>query len=146
MKKLIDEEVHNTNYRNLFKKEYEIGSSIPHPNLTEYISLNEDENGYYILMEYICGKTLDNVINEDPEYFSRHDNADRFFTQLLGAIEALHSHNVVYSDLKPSNIMITQVNHNVKLIDLGFCFVDAYSRTAGTTQKFAAPDTMIFLK
>lgn len=140
MKRLKDEDSSNANYRYLFRKEFETGQQISHPNLAKYEGLHDDDNGYYILMEYICGKTLDEVISDDPQYFSRHDNADRFFAQLLSAIEALHSHNVVHSDIKPSNIMITQVNHNVKLIDLGFCFVDAYSRTTGSTPNFAAPE------
>ncbi len=85
-------------------------------------------------------ETLDCFIASHPDYFSSQKNLSRFSNQLLSALKCLHENHVVYSDLKPQNIMITQVNNDVVLIDLGFCFADAYSRTVGTTQRFAAPE------
>lgn len=143
MKKLKDEFAGNPTYRSLLKKEFETGTAINHPNLTQYVSLNDDDSGYYILMENIVGETLDRFIVSHPDYFKSRRNLDRFFNQLLGVMNSLHESRVVYSDLKPQNIMVTQVNSDVKLIDLGFCYTDAYTNTAGTTKEFSAPEQTI---
>ncbi len=140
MKQLRDEFLHIEDYHILFRKEYELGHNISHPNIVNYEYFHEDEDSCYLLMEYIAGETLDCFIASHPDYFSSRKNLSRFSNQLLSALKCLHDNHVVYSDLKPENIMLTQVGNDVKLIDLGFCFVDAYSRTVGTTQKFAAPE------
>jgi serine/threonine protein kinase len=44
--------------------------------------------------------------------------------------------------LKPSNILITRIGHDVKLIDLGYCYADCYTDTMGRTDKYAAPEQM----
>lgn len=140
MKKLKDEFVGNLTYRSLLKKEFETGSKIHHTNLAEYISINDDEHGYYILMENIVGTTLDKFIASHPDHFKSRKNLDRFFSRLIDVVKCLHANHVVYSDLKPENIMVTQVNADVKLIDLGFCYTDAYTNTAGTTKGYSAPE------
>ena len=67
-------------------------------------------------------------------------NADRFARQLLAALHYLHQHQVLFLDLKPDNILITRIGHDVRLVDLGFAFVSGYPETAGLTPSFAAPE------
>lgn len=140
MKKLRDEFAHDVHYRNLIEKEYEIGHNINHPNIVKHISLNEDGNGYYILMENVVGETLDRFVQSHPHYFKSRGNLDKFFLQLLDALKCLHENHIVYSDLKPQNIMLTQVNNDVKIVDFGFCFTDSSTNTVGTTKGFSAPE------
>lgn len=140
LKSLRPNLLNNHNYRALFKKEYELGKTISHKNIVTYEQFCDDERDCYILSEYVCGETLAQKLKSNSEYFTSRTHIDKFFNQLLDALKCLHDNHVVYSDLKPENIMLTQVGNDVKLIDLGFCFVDAYSRTVGTTQKFAAPE------
>lgn len=140
MKQLRDEFLHIEDYRILFRKEYELGHNISHPNIVNYESFHEDEDCCYLLMDYIAGETLDCFIASHPDYFSSQKNLSRFSNQLLSALKCLHENHVVYSDLKPQNIMLSQVNNDVVLIDLGFCFADAYSNTAGATKEFSAPE------
>lgn len=140
MKQLRDEFLHIEDYRILFRKEYELGHNISHPNIVNYESFHEDEDSCYLLMDYIAGETLDCFIASHPDYFSSQKNLSRFSNQLLSALKCLHENHVVYSDLKPQNIMLSQVNNDVVLIDLGFCFADAYSNTAGATKEFSAPE------
>ena len=54
----------------------------------------------------------------------------------------LHSHQVLHLDLKPDNILLTHINNDVKLIDLGFCRTDAFVDTQGYTSGFAAPEQL----
>lgn len=140
MKRLKPELVGCPRYHELFRKEFEIGSALDHPNIVKYYNFSDNGNDFHILMENIVGDTLDRFIDTHPEYFCSRKNLDKFFNQLLSAFRCLHHSHVVYSDLKPQNIMITQINHDVKIIDLGFCFADSFTDSAGTTQEFSAPE------
>ena len=140
MKRLKDEHSADKVSRSILAKEHEIGCTIDHPNIVKHVSINDDENGYYLLMENVIGMTLNRFISTYPDYFHRRANLDKFFNQLLSALKCLHAHHIVYSDLKPENIMLTQVGNDVKLIDLGFCMTNAYTMTAGTTEGYSAPE------
>ncbi len=140
MKQLRPELKDDWRYRSAYQKEYEVGRKINNPYIVRYESIDENVNGLYILMEHVNGHTLDEKLTMDPEYFSRGNNFEKLFTQILKGLKALHEANVAYMDLKPDNVMLTQVNGDVKIIDLGFCFADAYSHTVGCSYEYAAPE------
>ena len=140
MKRLRPELKSDWRYRSAYQKEYEVGRSISNEYIVRYEAIDEDAEGLYILMEMVNVRTLEEKLAAEPEYFSRGQNFEKLFIQLLRGLKALHEAHVAYLDLKPENVMLTQVNSDVKIIDLGFCFADAYSHTAGTTQTFAAPE------
>lgn len=140
MKQLRPELKDDWRYRSAYQKEYEVGRSITSEYIVKYEAINENAEGLYILMEHVNGKTIEEKLASEPEYFARVRNYERLFIQLLRGLKALHEAHVAYLDLKPENVMLTQVNGDVKIIDLGFCFANAYSHTAGTTQRFAAPE------
>ena len=120
------------------RKEFETGYQLDHPHLVRYMSLSDDS----ILMEYVDGETLNRFIDHHPEYFKKKENADRFVFQLLNVVGYLHQHQIVHLDLKPSNILVTRVDSDVKLIDLGFSYTDSYADTIGYTAGFAAPEQL----
>ena len=140
LKRLREEYLDNNDYRTLFRKEFELGSEINHENIVKYYSLTDEPDECSIKMEYVAGQTLAQRLGSDPDYFLSRRNIDKFFVQLLNALGTLHRRRVVYSDLKPENIILSQVGNDVKLIDLGFCFTDAYSATTGKTDRYAAPE------
>ena len=140
MKQLRPELKDDWRYISAYQKEYEVGRKINNPYIVRYESIDENANGLYILMEHVNGYTLDEKLTMDPEYFSRGNNFEKLFTQILKGLKALHEANVAYMDLKPDNVMLTQVNGDVKIIDLGFCFADAYSHTVGCSYEYAAPE------
>ena len=117
------------------RKEFETGYRLEHPNIVRYISLTDDG----ILMEYIDGETLAERLASHPEYFNRQ-NSDKLLRQLLDAVGYLHSHQVLHLDLKPDNILLTRINSDVKLVDLGCCYTDTFADTQGHTLLFAAPE------
>ncbi len=118
------------------QKEFETGYLLDHPHLVRYVSRTDDG----VLMEYIDGLTLDEFVRQYPDYLRKRRHADRFLRQLLSVVGYLHDHQIVHLDLKPANIMMTRVGHDVKLIDLGFCYTDTYADTMGRTDKYAAPE------
>ncbi len=140
IKRLRPELIKEQLFRTIFQKEYDKGASICHPNIVKYEQICNNDDDCYILMENICGETLDKFIMTHPDYFNRRRNLDKFFNQLLSGLKCLHDNHIIHSDLKPQNIMITQINNDVKIIDLGFCFTDSYPTTAGMTRPYAAPE------
>ena len=140
MKQLRPEYASELRYRAAFYKEYETGRRISNRHILHYESIGENAEGLYLLMEHVNGQTLEEKIKHEPEWFANEKHVVRLVRQLLDGLEALHTHNVVYLDLKPDNVMITQVSNEVKIVDLGFSFADGYSHTAGRTLGFAAPE------
>ena len=138
LKRLKAEYAGDIRYQEALRKEFETGYRLEHPNLVRYISLDSDS----ILMEYVDGQSLSRCLATDPEYFCKRKNADKFVRQLLDVVSYLHSHQVLHLDLKPDNILLTRINDDVKLIDLGCCYTDSFPDTTGHTNAFAAPEQL----
>jgi len=143
MKRPKDEFKSHPKYIASFEKEFEIGYALEHTNVVHYVTKGEDENGIYLLTEYVDGKNLTDFIKDNPHYFQKKENAQKFFSQLLSAINYLHSKQILHLDLKPDNILITNINHDVKIVDFGFSYNDCHQfLTAGKTNRFAAPEQL----
>ena len=140
MKQLRAEYIDDPRFRLIFEKEFKEGIQIEHPHIVRYKEMGENSQGPYILMEYVSGETLQEKLSKDPAYFRDEKHLEKFLLQLLDALRCLHEHHIVYCDLKPSNIMLTRINDDVKMVDLGFCDTDHYSFSAGMTGHFAAPE------
>ena len=123
LKRLKPEYAGDIRYQEALRKEFETGYRLEHPNLVRYLSLDKDD----ILMEYVDGETLSQRLTKKVR-------------QLLSVLQYLHSHQVLHLDLKPDNILLTHINDDVKLIDLGFCYTDTFADTQGHTKAFAAPE------
>ena len=136
LKRLKAEYAGDIRYQEALRKEFETGYRLEHPNLVRYLSLGKDG----ILMEYVDGETLSQRLTKNPDYFKHRKNSDKLIRQLLSALQYLHNHQVLHLDLKPDNILLTHINDDVKLIDLGFCYTDTFVDTQGRTNAFAAPE------
>ena len=133
MKRLRSQYSNDPNYRLIFNKEFEIGKSMNCCYIPQYVSMGEDGKGLYILMEYVHGTTLQKKLEEEPAFFDNDENVDKFIVQLLEGLKWLHSNNIAHLDITPKNIILCQINNNVKIIDLGFCIESSYRKTAGYT-------------
>ena len=138
LKRLKPEYVGDVRYQEALRKEFETGYRLEHPNLVRYLSLDHDG----ILMEYVDGETLSQRLATNPDYFRNRKHTDKFVRQLLDALGYLHSHQVLHLDLKPDNILLTQIDDDVKLIDFGCCYTDSFPDTTGRTDAFAAPEQL----
>ena len=138
LKRLKPELRTNPQYVAAMEKEFLMGYQLDHPHLVRYAARTDDG----ILMDYVDGETLNLFIKHHPGYFQKHENADRFLHQLLSVVGYLHSHQIVHLDLKPGNILITRIGHDVKLTDLGYSYADCYTDTTGHTDKYAAPEQL----
>ena len=138
LKRLKSEYAGDICYQEALRKEFETGYRLEHPNLVRYISLDND----IILMEYVEGETLSQRLASNLDYFKNRKNTDKFIRQLLDVIGYLHSHQVLHLDLKPDNILLTRINDDVKLIDLGCSYTDSFPDTTGHTNAYAAPEQL----
>jgi len=99
-----------------FQREAIAASSLSHPNIVEMYDVGEDDGKYYIVMEYVEGKTLKNLIKKRggltlPEVID-------IMTQLTSAISCAHDSNIIHRDIKPQNVLIKE-DGLVKITDFG---------------------------
>ena len=128
-------------YRAAFEKEFEIGFNLDHPGIVQYMFFGQDEGLPYIATQFVDGLTLTDFVKKKPAYFKDKAHLRQLALQLLSALEYMHSRQVVHLDLKPDNVMITNVGREAKIIDLGFSYSDLHQYdTAGHTSRFAAPE------
>lgn len=105
-----------------FEREAVAGAHISHPNVAVASDLGKfDGDSYFLVMEYVPGVTLREVMKSGPMPAER---AAFIARQIAEALGAAHQHKIIHRDLKPSNIMIVDgTNDMVKLIDFGFARV-----------------------
>lgn len=99
-----------------FQREALASSSLSHPNIVEMYDVGEDNGTYYIVMEYIDGKTLKQLIKKRGA-LTLSECID-IMLQLTDGVEHAHESYIIHRDLKPQNIMI-QDNGEIKITDFG---------------------------
>lgn len=109
-----------------FKREMKIIARIAHPHIVRLIDFGELSDGtLYMVIEYIKGQTLSDLLKTEGGLRPRE--VFHFMRQILDALNAIHEQGVVYRDMKPSNIMITQTAglRNAVLLDFGVSGISA---------------------
>jgi eukaryotic-like serine/threonine-protein kinase len=98
-----------------FRREARLGAALVHPNLVTVFDTLSSSDGVLIVMEYVRGRPLSDLIHSDGM------DARRLLEILRPAAAALdhaHQHGVVHRDVKPANVLIAE-SRVVKLVDLG---------------------------
>jgi eukaryotic-like serine/threonine-protein kinase len=98
-----------------FRREARVGASLTHPNLVTIFDTLSGEDGVLIVMEYVRGRRLSELI--PPEGMDPRRLLE-ILRPVASAIEYAHEHGVVHRDVKPANILIAE-DRRVKLVDLG---------------------------
>lgn len=117
------------------EKEYEVGANLKHQSLPTYLHFHRD----YIVMDFIDGKTLTQLIKTHDRWLSKEENVVRLLRELVDVVGYLHRHNIVHCDIKPDNIMITNNTRNLFLIDFDKCYTDSLSDTPGHPGRYGLP-------
>ena len=108
--------------RRRFFQEAQAASALNHPNIITLYDIVSENDLQCIVMEYIAGKTLRDLI---PPRGLPATQAIQYATQIASALTAAHTENIIHRDLKPSNIMVT-TSGLVKVLDFGLAkWVDA---------------------
>ena len=120
--------------------EREFLADITHPGIVKIFNFIDDPrvDGGFIVMEYVGGPSLRERKNAQDTHLLPIDQAIAYILEVLPALGYLHSRGVVYNDLKPDNIIVTE--DQVKLIDLGAVSgIGAYGFIYGT-KGYQAPE------
>ena len=99
-----------------FQREALSASSLAHPNIVEVYDVGEDEDTYYIVMEYVEGKTLKQLLKKRGTITL--SEAIDIMSQLTDGMAHAHDSYIIHRDLKPQNIMIKD-DGQIKITDFG---------------------------
>ena len=99
-----------------FQREALSASSLSHPNIVEVYDVGEDNGSYYIVMEYIKGKHLKQLLKQRGK-LTLTEVVD-IMLQITDGMSAAHDKYIIHRDIKPQNIMILE-NGLIKITDFG---------------------------
>ncbi|MBC7262212.1 MAG: serine/threonine protein kinase, partial [Chloroflexi bacterium] len=123
-------------YKRRFRKEAQVVSKFSHPNVVTAYSLESDDEGdLYLVLEYVDGGSLKNLLAQGPLEPAR---AVAIALDLCEAIDAIWKWDIVHRDIKPSNILLTKEGQ-AKLTDFGVAQVGHETRR--TQEARAHPGT-----
>lgn len=106
--------------------------NLSHPNLVTLFDVKQDDDGdYWIVMEYVPGDTLAEVIRKNPNGLSQSETA-HWMEGIAAAVSHLHSRGLVHRDLKPGNVFSS--GDTVKVGDVGLSKFIAPSKQSAQTQ------------
>lgn len=103
-----------------FQREAHAAANLTHPNIVTVHDIGQDGHRYYIVMEYIDGRTLKQLIRQYAENgrFMPINRALDLTVQICNGIGYAHRANLVHCDVKPQNILVTR-DEQVKVADFG---------------------------
>ena len=99
-----------------FRREAQAAASLSNPYIVGVYDVGQDDDVYYIVMEYVEGKTLKELVGEKGQLSS--ELAIDLAMQIAEALRHAHQHGVVHRDIKPHNILITR-DGQAKVTDFG---------------------------
>ncbi len=99
-----------------FQREALSSSSLSHPNIVEVYDVGEDNGNYYIVMEFIEGKHLKNLVKKRGKLTT--SEVIDIMLQITDGLSVAHDSYLIHRDIKPQNIMILE-NGLVKITDFG---------------------------
>ena len=125
-----------------FSREARVLAKLSHPNIVAIHDTGKADGLHYYVMDYIEGETLDDRLARGP---LPQDEVLHIGIELLSALQAVHSVNVVHRDIKPANIFL--LDDRVLLGDFGIAHVSTTEETSLTkpglhlmTPRYAAPE------
>ncbi|WNR46579.1 Stk1 family PASTA domain-containing Ser/Thr kinase [Paenibacillus roseipurpureus] len=116
VKVLRQQYVHDEEFIRRFRREAQAAASLSHPNVVSIYDVGQEEDVHYIVMEYIEGKTLNDLIKEKAPL--QVEDAVHYASQIADALDHAHHNEIIHRDIKPHNILIGK-NGRVKVTDFG---------------------------
>lgn len=129
-------------YAEALRKEYDILSSLQHPNIISVEGFEQVEGlGDCIVLEYASGRNLRDALSEGLTQECKL----QIVRELMDALEYMHKKQIVHRDLKPSNIMVSGEGGHVKVIDFGLSDSDVYTflKQPSGTEQFMSPEQKV---
>ena len=120
--------------RKRFEIEAQAAAALNHPNIATIFAIEENEDQPFIVMEYISGQELSDVISEHSQKQMEMDDVLDLVKQIAKGLQAAHQNGIIHRDIKSGNIMLTP-DGLVKIMDFGLAKVrgSVMVTQAGTT-------------
>ncbi|MCO5319093.1 MAG: Stk1 family PASTA domain-containing Ser/Thr kinase [Microthrixaceae bacterium] len=116
IKELVPEFATDPSFVERFRREAQAAANLAHPNIVGVYDWGTQDGTYYIVMEYIDGPSLSQVIRRDGPLHPRR--AAELTSEVAGALGFAHSRGVVHRDVKPGNVLLTGSGQS-KVTDFG---------------------------
>jgi eukaryotic-like serine/threonine-protein kinase len=123
-----------------FRREAQAAANLSHPNIVSIYDWGEGERTYFIVMEYIDGRTLAQLIRQGP---LDAEQAASIAADVAGALAFAHRHGVIHRDIKPGNVLIDK-SGQVKVADFGIARAAGGGAQEGLTQTGAVMGTATY--
>lgn len=126
-----------------FQREANAASKLNHPNVVDVYDVGEYDNRHYIVMEYVRGRTLKQLIAQRGALDKKE--AVDIMIQLTSAVEHAHENHIIHRDIKPQNVLVKD-DGTVKITDFGIALAhDAVQLTQNDavlgSAHYLAPET-----
>ncbi len=108
----------NANALRALQQEASKGRCLTHPNIVRFVDLDRDDDLYFIVMEWLEGRTLADILDSADSRSIDQQRAFSIVRQIGKALDYAHRCGIVHADVKPGNIMIVP-NGDAKLFDFG---------------------------
>jgi serine/threonine protein kinase/Flp pilus assembly protein TadD len=125
--------------RQRFEREAQAASSLNHPNIVTIYDLVADQDASYIVMEFIEGEVLGDII---PPNGLPPERAIRYAIQLADALGSAHEAGIIHRDLKPQNILVSK-RDQVKVLDFGVAKLTSEASGHGTGESLTRPGAFL---
>ncbi|HET9266323.1 MAG TPA: protein kinase [Vicinamibacterales bacterium] len=115
-------------------------ASVSHPNIVAITTAEKQDNIFFIVMEYVAGETLENIIALSGAL--ELNRALDFACQICNAVDHAHRQGVIHRDLRPANVLVTE-NDMLKVADFGtsrFLEIAALGTTVIGSPPYMAPE------
>jgi eukaryotic-like serine/threonine-protein kinase len=121
-----------------FQREAKLGASLSHPNLVSIFDTEEDDESVLLIMEYVDGETLADLLARGPVDANR---AVEIIRAVAEALDHAHAAGIVHRDVKPANVLLGR-DGAIKLADLGIAKAVERTDITGTGTVLGTPAYM----
>jgi tRNA A-37 threonylcarbamoyl transferase component Bud32 len=135
VKVLFPELAQDEQFVERFRREARAAASLNHHNIVSVYDFGEDEDSWFIVMEYVKGPTLRDIIRSEGAM--EPGRAAGIAAEVAAALAVAHAQGIVHRDVKPANVLLADPEGTVKVTDFGI------ARAANARQSLTMPGTVL---
>jgi len=121
--------VDDSSYLGRFHLEAKAAAKLDHGNIVRAYDVDNEGNTHYLVMEYVAGKDLQEIVTEDglPDF----ETAANYIAQAAEGLRHAHENGIIHRDVKPANVLVDEKGV-VKILDMGLARIDEEESTSLT--------------